>query len=203
MNEQGPLSGEFFQLAEHEPRVAVTILRFCVGPRLNNWLRSLPLHSRVYLAAKNDRLTSAERLVHVFDLQPSSLLRREMERQVSLPLRMGSLGLPCMNKIWSCARHQALGVTYRTHRETMETFSYFCFPSYLYTRRHRMAYHFCTDYSPCSRQTFMERRVQDNIGKVFRGWVGHVFQSFLLLGFLDLSLGTGSYAPARNLSPPH
>ena len=98
---QASLAEELLQLAEQDPHVAVTLLRFCVGPSLNYWLRALPLHWGAYLAAEQDRITlkTVERLVHGFGLQRASTLRSQVERQVTLPTRMGGLGLSHGSKI--------------------------------------------------------------------------------------------------------
>lgn len=74
---------------------AVMFPCFCVNPRLNYWLHSLPLPQGAYMVEKNDRiaLKPVEGSVKGFGLQSSSTWRRQMERQVSLPERVGGLGL--------------------------------------------------------------------------------------------------------------
>ena len=71
---------ELVKLAVTDPHTATILLRFCVGPRLTYWLRTLPLHWGALLADLNDKLTlrTVERLVHGFSLQSSAELRQHI-----------------------------------------------------------------------------------------------------------------------------
>lgn len=80
MHTLATLSEELVALAERDPHVIVTLLRFCVGPRMHYWLHVLPLHWGAQLAERNDRLTlnTIERLLHGFALQRSSSKRLQV-----------------------------------------------------------------------------------------------------------------------------
>lgn len=57
LRKQEFLCEEVFKLAEHDPHVEFTLLRFFMGSRLNPWLRSFPLHWGGHFGEKNDSLT--------------------------------------------------------------------------------------------------------------------------------------------------
>lgn len=93
MHTQATLFEELVTLAERDPNVAVTLIRFYLGPHLNNRFRALPKRWGVHLAERNDHLTlnTVERLVHGFALERSSPMRIQVEKQVSLSMRVWGL----------------------------------------------------------------------------------------------------------------
>ena len=84
---------ELVKLAVTDPHTATILLRFCVGPRLTYWLRTLPLHRAALLADLKDKLTlrTAERVVLEFNLQSSAELRQYIHSLIfTSPLAWGA-----------------------------------------------------------------------------------------------------------------
>lgn len=92
---------EVVKLAVADPRTVTILLRFCVRPRLTLWMRALPLHLRGRRVDLNDKRSqrTAERLVHGFDQRSPPARLSHSQSQISLPTRLGSLGLAHSSRI--------------------------------------------------------------------------------------------------------
>ena len=83
------------RLPDSEAQTALVLLRFCCGPRLSYWLRSLPFLWAAWLAGEADRSSYDDlaRLVDSFGVPHESLAGGRLRSQLALLPRKGGLGL--------------------------------------------------------------------------------------------------------------
>ena len=87
------------RLPHAEAQTVLVLLRFCCGPRLSYWLRSLPFLWAEWLAQEADRSSfgDLDRFVDSFGVVFDSVDGRRLRAQLALPPSRGGLGL--------CGRH--------------------------------------------------------------------------------------------------
>ena len=93
------LTEALLRLPHAEAQTVLVLLRFCCGPRLTYWLRSLPFLWAEWLAQEADRSSfgDLDRFVDSFGVVFDSVDGRRLRAQLALPPSRGGLGL--------CGRH--------------------------------------------------------------------------------------------------
>ena len=89
---QNRLTDSILRLPDSAAQNSLVLLRFCAGPRLNYWLRSLPFQVGG-LDCPGSRQSDVDRLLHGFGAVPSSDAASRIRLQLALPPSLGGVGL--------------------------------------------------------------------------------------------------------------